>query len=141
MSSRPISSYGRFSFARQPFKFIYTTFVLVTLLLHLVAIFLSYVPKFLRPNSRWSHHQAVSNKVFSVYQRYATAVEFRSAKPLDPRSGKEQRGVIDPERAFKLPSLTTKIPALHPGGQPKTTRHFLPRYKMESQPVPKFWIP
>jgi len=81
---------------RQPVKYLFSSFTLITLPLRLMFIFLYYIPKPLRQHKEWTWRKAVGNAVFAVWWKYASTVHFRTAKSLDPGSLKERFIVIPP---------------------------------------------
>ncbi|KAH8433895.1 uncharacterized protein LDX57_011531 [Aspergillus melleus] len=75
---------------------LYTTYTIVSIPARLVAILLYYIPQSTRPHPKWTYHQAVGTKVFSLWWRYATAVNFHTRKTLLPGSEGDRFIVIPP---------------------------------------------
>ena len=94
---------------RQPYKAVYTLLFVATLPLRVFATLIYYIPKPLRQNPTWTYHQAVGNRVFGIWWRFATAIEFRAAKTLKPGSEKERFVVISP------PSSSSTAPSPYVG--------------------------
>jgi hypothetical protein len=86
---------------RQPFKFIYTAFILSTLPLRLLSIFIYFIPRSLRQRLTWTYHQAVGTRVFALWWDYATAVEHHTAKSLAPGAEKDRAFVLGGARPLE----------------------------------------
>lgn len=71
-------------FTRQPGKGLWTLVTLITLPAHIAIILLYNTPYFLRANPKWTFRQAVGKAVFALWWKYASAVEYRPAKTLEP---------------------------------------------------------
>jgi acetyl esterase/lipase len=81
---------------RQPFKFLYGTFLIITLPIRLMFILLYYIPCPLRQNPRWTYHQAIGLEIFLIWWKYTNAVHYRTSKSLAPGSLKDRFIVIPP---------------------------------------------
>ena len=81
---------------RQPLKFLYGTFLIITLPIHLAWILLHRIPPPLRQNPRWTFHQAVGLDVFLIWWKYTSAVRYRTAKSLLPGGLKDRFITIAP---------------------------------------------
>jgi hypothetical protein len=81
---------------RQPFKFLYGTFLIITLPIRLVFILFYYIPRPLRQNPRWTYHQAIGLEIFLIWWKYTNAVHYRTSKSLAPGSLKDRFIVIPP---------------------------------------------
>lgn len=113
MSSRA----QRSLFSAHPFKFLYTTWFLATLPLRLLGILIYYLPNFTRSHPRRSYRQAVTTKLIQTWFRFATAVEYRTPKSLQPGADKAQFLLIDSadiDNAIYTGVLTND-PAIRPG--------------------------
>lgn len=73
----------------QPGKGIFTIVFLATLPLRIVFSLLYYAPRSLREHPQWTYHQAVGRAVFKMLWAYASAIEFRMSKSLEPGADKE----------------------------------------------------
>jgi acetyl esterase/lipase len=83
-------------FARHPFKFVFTTWFLATLPFRLAGIAVYYLPSATRSKSSW--RQAVTTKLLGLWFQFATTVEFRTPKSLEPGAEAERFVLIDPEK-------------------------------------------
>ncbi|KAH8588684.1 Alpha/Beta hydrolase protein [Bisporella sp. PMI_857] len=102
-------------FTHQPFKIAYTTFTILSLPTRILAILLYYIPKVTRQNPHWTYHQAVGKAIFSIWWKYVTVVEYRTAKSLDPGSEKDQFIAIEPPSGESpVRGLLTSNPAIRP---------------------------
>ncbi|KAI9648301.1 hypothetical protein NHQ30_002933 [Ciborinia camelliae] len=84
------------AFTRQPLKFLYGVFQIVTLPIRLTWILLYYIPKPLRQNPNWSYHSAVGLEIFLVWWHYTAKVHYRTPKSLSPGMLKDRFVVIEP---------------------------------------------
>ena len=83
----------------QPGKSIYTLFYITFLPLRIAFLLLYYAPPSLREHPQWSYHQAVGRAIFKMLWAYASAVEFRMPKSLEPGPDKERFIVMEPADA------------------------------------------
>lgn len=80
----------QFTRSQQPYKGIYTIFFLTLLPLRVVFTLLYYAPRFFREHPQWTYHQAVARALARTLWDYASAVEFRMSKSLEPGADKER---------------------------------------------------
>ncbi|KAL2799255.1 Alpha/Beta hydrolase protein [Aspergillus keveii] len=109
----------RSQFAKHPFKFLFTTWFLAVLPFRLAGIVIYYLPSATRANRSW--RQAVATKLLNLWFKFATAVEFRTPKSLNPGAEADRFVLIDPDKVVDITSspspytgpLTTN-PAIKP---------------------------
>lgn len=77
-------------YSKNPIKTLYTIFFLASLPTRLVYLALKATPRALRPHPKWSFHQTFGTAAFRLWWDYATAVEFRTGKSLEPGSDGER---------------------------------------------------
>ncbi|EPE35383.1 alpha/beta-Hydrolase [Glarea lozoyensis ATCC 20868] len=94
-------NYGRLT--RQPYKFLYGTFLIITLPLQILYIFLYRKPKHLRQHPRWTYLQATGLDIFLIWWKYTSTVRYVTPKSLKPGFLKDRFIVISP------PSTTPSI--------------------------------
>lgn len=82
--------------ARQPGKGIWTILFILYGPLRLVFSLLYFIPRYFRPHPQWTYHQAVGNAILKLWFSFASTIEFRTAKSLEPGSEKERFVVIRP---------------------------------------------
>ncbi|KAL4883896.1 Alpha/Beta hydrolase protein [Aspergillus karnatakaensis] len=82
-------------FTRHPFKFIYTTLFLAFLPLRLSSILIYYLLPITRQGRTF--RQAVTTKLIYLWFRFATTVEFRTSKFLNPGPDKARFALLDPD--------------------------------------------
>ncbi|KAL2823738.1 Alpha/Beta hydrolase protein [Aspergillus pseudoustus] len=107
-------------YTRHPFKFLFTTWFLASLPFRLVGSVLYYLIPATRPGRTFQ--QALVTKLIYLWFSFATTVEFRTSKSLEPGAEKERFVLIDPDELTEgstTPSpytgpLTTN-PAIKPG--------------------------
>jgi acetyl esterase/lipase len=100
-------------------KFLFTTWFLAVLPFRLTGIVLYYLPSAARANRSW--RQAVATKLLNLWFKFATTVEFRTPKSLEPGAEAERFVLIDPGKVVDTTSspspytapLTTN-PAIKP---------------------------
>jgi hypothetical protein len=81
---------------RQPYKTVCSSFMLVTLPLRLIFIFLYYIPSPLRQHPTWTYRQAVGLVIFLTWWKVTSAVRYHTSKSLKPGSLKDRFVVIQP---------------------------------------------
>ncbi|KAL3447871.1 Alpha/Beta hydrolase protein [Aspergillus insuetus] len=106
----------RSRFADHPLKFIFTTWFLAVLPLRLTGIVLYYLPSATRANRSW--RQAVATKLLNLWFKFATTVEFRTSKSLEPGAEAERFVLIDPNK-INAKTISTSTPFAYTG--PLTT--------------------
>ena len=88
-----------FSRSKQPGKAIWTILFIVFGPLRLSFLLLYFIPKRLRPHPQWTYRQAVGNALLKSWFSFASTVEFRTSKSLEPGSEKERFVVMDPAKS------------------------------------------
>jgi acetyl esterase/lipase len=81
---------------RQPYKFLYGTFLIITLPIQISCIFLYRSPKRLRQHPRWTYLQAVGLYIFLIWWKYTSTVRYITPKSLKPGFLKNRFIVISP---------------------------------------------
>ncbi|KAL4996714.1 Alpha/Beta hydrolase protein [Aspergillus recurvatus] len=89
MASQPL-------FARHPFKFFFTAYYLSTLPLRVLVAALYYLP--LSNRLGRTYRQALTTRLMRFWFDFATAVEFRPPKSLEPGADKPRFVLIDPKK-------------------------------------------
>ncbi|KAL8728213.1 MAG: hypothetical protein Q9181_005426 [Wetmoreana brouardii] len=82
--------------ARQPGKAVWTTLVILLGPFRLMFLFLYFAPKRFRQHPQWTYRQALGNALLKLWFSYASTVEFRTTKSLEPSSEKERFIVMTP---------------------------------------------
>ncbi|KAL8909097.1 MAG: hypothetical protein Q9207_000431 [Kuettlingeria erythrocarpa] len=82
--------------AKQPGKAVWTTLFILSGPFRLVFLLLYFIPKYARPHPQWTYHQAVGNAILKLWFSFASTIEFRTTKSLDPGSEKERFVVMAP---------------------------------------------
>lgn len=80
----------------QPAKGIFVVFFIALLPLRIALLLLYYALPSLREHPKWTYHQAVGRSIFKMYWTFATAIEFRPSKSLEPGPDKERFIVMEP---------------------------------------------
>ncbi|KAL3495474.1 Alpha/Beta hydrolase protein [Aspergillus germanicus] len=106
----------RSRFANHPLKFIFTTWFLASLPFRLTGIVFYYLPSATRANR--SCRQAVATKLLNFWFKFATTVEFRTPKSLEPGAEADRFVLIDPNK-IKAKATSTSTPSPYTG--PLTT--------------------
>ncbi|KAK2831912.1 hypothetical protein FQN49_007043 [Arthroderma sp. PD_2] len=83
-------------FSYHPGKALYTAYFLIIALVKVPFIFLYYIPQKLRPFPSWTYGAAVGVYVVELFLRYASAVEFKAPKSLEPGKEGDRFVVIEP---------------------------------------------
>lgn len=101
---------------QQPYKGLYTASFLASLPIRVLAILIYFIPKSLRQNPRWTYHQAIGNRLFGIWWRFATTIEFRTPKSLKPGGEKERFVLISPPSTRPSPyaGIANSDPAIAP---------------------------
>ncbi|KAL3443959.1 Alpha/Beta hydrolase protein [Aspergillus insuetus] len=94
-------------FTRHPFKFLYTACFLAVLPIRLIALALYYLPPNTRPNRTF--RQAITTKIIYLLFRFATTVEYRTPKSLEPGKDKER---FIAGFWYESPPLADKVPGI-----------------------------
>lgn len=110
MSSRSPSSL----LTRQPGKGLWTFATLATLPARLVFVLIYNLFPFLRAHPKWTYHQAVGKAVFAMWWNYASTVEFRPAKSLEPGSDGTRFVVMKPASSDIYQGMMASNPAVCP---------------------------
>jgi acetyl esterase/lipase len=102
--------------AQQPYKGLYTAAFLASLPIRVLAILIYFIPKPLRPNSAWTYHQAIGNRLFGIWWSFATTIEFRTPKTITPGGEKERFILISPPSTGPPPytGIANSDPAINP---------------------------
>lgn len=82
-----------------PGKGIFTILFIAVLPLRIAFSLLYYGPIFLREHPQWTYHQAVGRALFKMLWAYASAIEFRMSKSLEPGADKQRFIVMEPAEA------------------------------------------
>ncbi|KAI4150798.1 MAG: hypothetical protein L6R39_002167 [Caloplaca ligustica] len=83
--------------ARQPWKAVW---IIVSILhgpLRLIFVLLYFIPPRFRPHPQWTYRQAVGNSLLKFWFSFASTVQLRTTKSLEPGSEKECFIVMKPE--------------------------------------------
>ncbi|KAL8721437.1 MAG: hypothetical protein Q9225_001882 [Loekoesia sp. 1 TL-2023] len=84
--------------ARQPGKAVWTTLFILSGPLRLIYLLLYFVPNRFRQHPQWTYRQAVGNALLKLWFSFASTVEYRTTKSLEPGTEKERFVVMDPKQ-------------------------------------------
>ena len=95
-----------FSRARQPGKAIWTIFFIAISPFRLSFLLLYFIPKRLRQHPDWTYRQALGSAVLKAWFSFASTVEFRTSKSLEPGPEKERFVTMNPKEAESYIGIT-----------------------------------
>ena len=81
---------------KQPGKGVWITLFILHGPFRLALLLLYFIPRYSRPHPQWTYHQAVGNAILKLWFSFASTIEFRTTKSLDPGSEKERFIVMSP---------------------------------------------
>ena len=82
--------------ARQPLKVLTTTLTIISLFFRLPFLCLYYLPPAFRQHPTWSYKRALGNQLLRIWFVYASTVEFRFPRSLEPGVEKDRFEKIEP---------------------------------------------
>ncbi|KAL8829799.1 MAG: hypothetical protein Q9191_001802 [Dirinaria sp. TL-2023a] len=85
--------------AVQPWKAVWTIFLILTAPFRLTFLLLRFIPKNIRQHPQWTYYQAVANALLEHWLSFASTIEYQSQKSLEPGSEKERFVVMNPAKA------------------------------------------
>ncbi|KAJ0414036.1 Alpha/Beta hydrolase protein [Aspergillus carlsbadensis] len=103
-------------FTRHPFKFLYTTCFIAVLPIRLLGLALYYLPSATRPKRTF--RQAITARIIYLWFRFATTVEYRTPKSLQPGRDKNRFVLLDPAQIEHSDSTYTGILQINPAIRP-----------------------
>ncbi|CAG8952287.1 hypothetical protein HYFRA_00001030 [Hymenoscyphus fraxineus] len=98
----------------QPLKLLFTILTILTLPLRIIFILCYHIPKPLRQHPKWSYHTAIGVKIFTLYWRHTTTIEYHIPKTLNPGREKTRFVVITPPSLSPYRGITTINPLIRP---------------------------
>ncbi|KAL3495028.1 Alpha/Beta hydrolase protein [Aspergillus germanicus] len=123
---------------RHPFKFLYTACFLAVLPVRLIALSLYY----LLPATRHSRtfRQAITTKIIYLWFRFATTVEFRTPKSLEPGKNRERFVLLDPDQIKYSDAAYTGVPEVNRRIRPAEIAAFWYEFPPPAGKVPELVV-